>query len=114
MATGDGSPGITRRSTESPDATELRRAEKALQKDREELEDKVERKMLRRNQYRLTFRELTVLHLVADGKTDREIGVTLVISYLTAQKHISNILTKMGASSRTEASVRAVREGLLD
>ena len=114
MATGDGSPRVTRHLTEPHDATEHRRAEEALQKAKEELEGKVEGRMLRRNPYGLTFRELTVLHLVADGKSDREIGGTLVISYLTAQKHISNILTKMGASSRTEASVRAVREGLLD
>ena len=96
------------------DITERKRAQGALQNARDELEGRVERQMLRRNPYGLTFRQLTVLHLVADGKSDREIGVTLVISYLTAQKHISNILTKMGASSRTEASVRAVREGLLD
>ncbi len=94
--------------------SERRRAEEALLVPREELEGRVEHQMLRRNPYGLTFRELTVLHLVADGKSGREIGVTLVISYLTAQKHISNILTKMGASSRTEASVRAVREGLFD
>ncbi len=38
----------------------------------------------------------------------------VVISPRTAQKHISNILTKMQASCRTEAGVRAVREGLLE
>jgi len=74
MATGDGSPSVSRHIAESHDATGRRRADEALQKAREELEDKVERKMLRRNQYRLTFRELTVLYLVADGKSDREIG----------------------------------------
>ena len=114
MTTGDGSPSVTPHSTESHDATERGRAEEALQLDREDLEGRVKHQMLRRNPYGLTSRELTVLNLVADGKSDREIGGTLVISYLTAQKHISNILTKMGASSRTEASVRAVREGLLD
>ena len=68
----------------------------------------------RRNQYRLTFREFTVLHLVSDGRADKQIAIELGISPLTAQKHTSNILSKMGASSFTEASVRAVREGLLD
>ena len=96
------------------DISERKRAEEALQTAREELEGKVEHQLLRRNPYGLTFRELTVLHLVAAGRSDREIGATLVISHLTAQKHISNILAKMGAASRTEASVRAVREGLLD
>jgi DNA-binding CsgD family transcriptional regulator len=96
------------------DITERKRAEEALQNAREELEGKVERQMLRRNPYGLTFRELTVLHLVAAGKSDKEIGLELGISPLTAQKHVSNILTKMDAASRTEASVRAVKEGLLD
>ena len=69
--------------------------------------------MLRRNPYRLSFRELTVLHLVAAGMSDKEIGAELGISPFTAQKHVSNILAKMSAASRTEAGVRAVREELL-
>jgi len=64
--------------------------------------------------YGLTFREMTVLRLVVAGKSDREIGVTLGISPFTASKHVANILRKMGAARRTEAGVRAVREGLLD
>ncbi len=96
------------------DVTERKQAEEALQKAREELEGKVEHQMLRRNPYGLTFRELTVLHLVAAGESDKQIGLTLAISGLTAQKHLENIRGKMGAASRTEASVRAVREGLID
>ncbi len=53
------------------------------------------------------------LHLVGAGRSDKQIGAELGISPLTAQKHVSNILTKMDAASRTEAGVRAVREGLL-
>jgi DNA-binding NarL/FixJ family response regulator len=70
--------------------------------------------MLRGNAYGLTFRELTVLHLVAAGKSDKEIATTLGISTLTASKHLANILHKMGAASRTEAGVRAIRQGLVD
>ncbi len=51
---------------------------------------------------------------MAAGKSDKEIGAELGISPLTAQKHISNILAKMGAGSRTEAAARALREGMLD
>jgi DNA-binding CsgD family transcriptional regulator len=98
----------------SRNITERKRMEEALQKTREELEAKVERQMRRGNNYGLTFREITVLHLVTAGESDREIGITLGISHLTAQKHVANILAKMGAASRTEASVRALREGLLD
>lgn len=74
----------------------------------------MERQMQRGNPYGLTFRELTVLHLVAAGRADKEIGIELGISPLTAQKHVANILRKMGVASRTEAGVRAVREGLLE
>ena len=96
------------------DITERKRMEEALQRAREELEGRVERQMLRRNPHGLTFRELTVLHLVAAGRSDKEIGIELAISPLTAQKHVSNILAKMDAASRTEAVARALREGLLD
>jgi len=96
------------------DLTEHKRAEEALHVAREELEGRVERQMLRRNPYGLTFRELTVLHLVAAGRTDKEIGLDLGISPLTAHKHLSNILAKMSVASRTEAVARALREGLLD
>jgi DNA-binding NarL/FixJ family response regulator len=93
---------------------ERKRAEKALQKAREEIESRVERRMQQVNGYGLTFRELTVLHLVAAGQSDKEIATALGISPLTAHKHVANILDKMVAASRTEAGVRALREGLLD
>lgn len=96
------------------DITESRKAEEALQKLREELEESVERRLEEKNPYGLTFRELTVLQLVASGRPDREIGLTLGIAPRTANKHVENILSKMGAASRTEAGVRAVREGLVD
>jgi PAS domain S-box-containing protein len=96
------------------DITERRRAEEAVQEAREELESRVERQMQRGNAYGLSFRELTVLNLVAEGKSDKEIANLLGISLGTASKHTGNILAKMEASSRTEAGVRAVREGLLD
>jgi DNA-binding NarL/FixJ family response regulator len=88
--------------------------EEALQKAREELEARVERQMERGNPYGLTFCELTVLHLIAAGKADKEIASQLGISTLTASKHLANILRKMGTASHTEACVRALREGLPD
>jgi PAS domain S-box-containing protein len=96
------------------DVSERKRAQEALQKVRDELESRVERRMQQVNGYRLTFRELTVLHLVAAGESDKEIATVLGISPLTAHKHLANILEKMGAACRTEAGVRALREGLLD
>ena len=55
----------------------------------------------------LTSRELEVLRLVAAGQSNREIAAALVISPKTASVHVSNILGKLSASTRTEAAVRA-------
>jgi DNA-binding NarL/FixJ family response regulator len=60
----------------------------------------------------LTEREREVLGLVALGRTNRQIGGELFISANTAGVHVSNILGKMGASSRAEAAGIAVRLGL--
>jgi len=65
------------------------------------------------NAYNLSLRELAVLALVAEGRADKQIGRELGISPFTARKHVQNVRRKMGASCRTEASVRAVRAGLL-
>ena len=61
----------------------------------------------------LTARELEVLRLVAAGRSNREIGNELFISAKTASVHVSNILAKLGASSRVEAAAIAHRDGLL-
>jgi DNA-binding CsgD family transcriptional regulator len=55
----------------------------------------------------LTARELEVLRLVAAGQSNREIAAALVISPKTASVHVSNILAKLGAATRTEAAVKA-------
>jgi DNA-binding NarL/FixJ family response regulator len=62
----------------------------------------------------LTSRELEVLRLVGAGKANKEIAAELVISERTARTHVSNILGKLGLSSRTQAALWAVREGLVD
>lgn len=95
------------------DITERKEAEEALHQAREELELKVESEMQRGNTYGLTFRELTVLHLVAGGRADKEIAGELGIRPHTASRHVKNIMGKMNATSRTDAGVRAVREELI-
>ncbi len=60
----------------------------------------------------LTPREIDVLRLVVVGRSDRAIADALFISRRTASKHVAAILAKLGATSRTEAAARAVREGL--
>jgi DNA-binding CsgD family transcriptional regulator/tetratricopeptide (TPR) repeat protein len=60
----------------------------------------------------LTDRELTVLELLSEGHTNREIGETLFISEKTASVHVSRILAKLGVRSRVEAATAAHRLGL--
>ena len=62
----------------------------------------------------LTPREQEILGLVAEGRSNGEIGRQLFISTKTVSVHVSNILAKLGASGRTEAAAIARRRGLLD
>jgi DNA-binding NarL/FixJ family response regulator len=59
----------------------------------------------------LTAREREVLHLLAQGKTDREIADALVLSLTTVRKHSHQILEKLGVHERREAVRRARRLG---
>ncbi|MCT9145711.1 response regulator transcription factor, partial [Streptomyces violarus] len=61
----------------------------------------------------LTAREQEVLRQLALGRSNRQIGDELFISGKTASVHVSNILAKLGASSRGEAVAIAYREGLI-
>lgn len=61
----------------------------------------------------LTPREAEILALVAEGRTNGEIGKRLFISTKTVSVHVSNILGKLGAAGRTEAAAIARRRGLL-
>lgn len=62
---------------------------------------------------RLTARELAVLRLVVEGKTNQNIGALLGISEKTVEKYLYAIFTKLEVTSRVEAAVYAVREGLV-
>jgi len=62
----------------------------------------------------LTSRELDVLRLVATGKANKQIAAELAISERTARTHVSRILRKLRVSSRTQAALWAVREGLVE
>ncbi|MFI1912264.1 response regulator transcription factor [Nocardia sp. NPDC020380] len=63
--------------------------------------------------YQLTNRELEVLTLIARGYDNRSIARRLEMSVRTVTTHVERILAKLGAGSRTELAVRAIREGLL-
>ena len=62
----------------------------------------------------LTSRQLEVLRLVATGKANKQIAAELAISERTARTHVSRILHKLRLSSRTQAALWAVREGLVE
>ncbi len=60
----------------------------------------------------LTDREREVLALIADGRSNREIARTLVLSEKTVKTHVSNILMKLDLADRTQAALWAVRHGI--
>jgi DNA-binding NarL/FixJ family response regulator len=61
----------------------------------------------------LTARETQVLRLVAAGKTNRAIAADLFLSEKTVARHVSNILAKLGLSSRSAATAYAYDNGLV-
>jgi len=62
----------------------------------------------------LTERETEVLRLLASGQSNKEIAYTLSIGEKTVKTHVSNILSKLNVSSRTQAALYAARIGLVD
>lgn len=66
-----------------------------------------------KNRFSLTVREFMVLGLVIEGMADKEIAGLLGCATSTVNKHVSSIMTKVDAKSRTEAAVRALRQHLL-
>ena len=60
----------------------------------------------------LSQREVDVLRLISNGKTDREIAEELIIAIRTVNTHVGNILNKTGATNRPEAAIYASGHGL--
>jgi DNA-binding NarL/FixJ family response regulator len=61
----------------------------------------------------LTARELDVLRLIVQGRSNREIAGGLHISEATVKTHINNLLSKLGVSDRTQAATTALQRGLV-
>ena len=61
----------------------------------------------------LTRREIDVLKLISEGRSNQEIALELVISFNTVTNHVKNIFDKTGSSNRTEAANFAFRHGLV-
>lgn len=74
-----------------------------------DLENLYENKNLKNS---LTSRELEVLKLLIDGKTNSQIAKEIIVSINTAKAHVGSILTKMHVTDRVQAAVKAVRANM--
>ena len=61
----------------------------------------------------LTERELATLRLISEGRNNKEIALELSVSVSTVKSHVGDLLEKLSASDRTQAAVKALRQGLL-
>ena len=73
----------------------------------------ISRSMFKEQHANLTQREYEVLKLVVDGKSNNEIAQELTISEHTAKAHVCNIIQKLVVDDRTQAAVKALKEGLV-
>ncbi len=66
-----------------------------------------------KNTYGLTDREIEVLGLIVEGLQNEQIAKKLVIELSTAKAHVHNILQKLYVENRTQATIQAIKEGLV-
>lgn len=66
-----------------------------------------------RHEFPLSQRELDVLLLVVEGKTNQEIASKLILSVETVKTHMRHIMEKLAVSDRTQAAVKAMRQGIV-
>ncbi len=99
-------------------APELCRAIKAAAAGQVQLTPKAAARLMQainapKNPETLTERETEVLRLVAQGQANKQIAASLHIAEKTVKIHVSNILSKLGVQSRTQATLYAIRTGLV-
>jgi DNA-binding NarL/FixJ family response regulator len=73
----------------------------------------ISRNVFKQNHSNLTQREYEVLKLVVDGQSNSQIAKSLTISEHTAKAHVCNIIQKLVVDDRTQAAVKALKEGLV-
>ena len=76
-------------------------------------ENKTSSNTLKYKEYNLTKREYEVLCLIADGYDNQEIADKLVVTLSTARAHVHNILGKLYVENKHQATVLAIKEGLV-
>lgn len=74
---------------------------------------KMNRNQFKEAHFNLTQREYEVLKLVVDGKSNAQIANELTISEHTAKAHVCNIIQKLVVDDRTQAAVKALKEGII-
>ena len=74
---------------------------------------KIPRKIFKSTHSNLTQREFEVLKLIVDGKSNFDIAQELCISEHTAKAHVCNIIQKLVVDDRTQAAVKAIKEGII-
>jgi DNA-binding NarL/FixJ family response regulator len=62
----------------------------------------------------LSDRELEVLKLIVDGKSNQEIANKIFVTLATVKTHVRSILNKLSVDDRTQAAVKAMRQGLVN
>lgn len=101
---------------------ELVRAIRTVYRGEAQLDPEIARKLMQEftnpqpaiPKHDLTERELEVLRLIAQGKSNKEISDDLVLSEKTVKTHVSNILQKLHLSDRTQAAVYALRQKIVE
>ena len=78
------------------------------------LKEKMNQEKEKREDDKLTRREIEVLKLLAEGLFNKEIAYKLSISEKTVKNHVSNIFKKIGVSDRTQAAVYAIKHNVVD
>lgn len=76
-------------------------------------QNETQAKNISKNDYGLTGRELEVLALIVEGLGNEEIANKLFITVSTAKSHVHSILQKLYVTNRTQATIQAVKEGLV-
>lgn len=103
-------------------ASEITEAIRAAKQGQPILESRVATKMMNRLRQpqktnahdELTDREMEVLRLIAQGKSNQEVADTLFIGVKTVKSHVTNVLAKLEVDDRTQAAIYAIKHGLVD
>lgn len=69
---------------------------------------------IKNNQFQLSEREIEILKLVAEGKTNSQIAKEVKISIHTVKAHVANILLKLDVKYRLQAAVKAITENIIN